>query len=137
MQEVKRVAVAEVQRAVAVAVAESRATERLRVHRFLDVPLSQRHPGISRHSPFIRVSGRETTTAETTSRTASIPNTGCTASLVNEDEKDPHITTMIGSVRIFNTYPGASYRLEKFLSVPFRLISKSVYEVITVDKNSI
>lgn len=109
VQEVKRAAVAEVQRAVAVAVAESKATERLRVHRFLDMPLSQRHPGALRQSPFVRVAGHgSATAAETTSRTASTPNNGFTASLPSEDEKDPHITSMIGSVRTPMKFPQIS-----------------------------
>lgn len=96
--EVKRAAVAEVQRAVAVAVAESRANERLRVHRLLDLPLSQRNPSSLRQGPFLRVHGnssavetRNVTTPTTTPNSA--PST-------TEDEKDIHLTSMMGSVSV-------------------------------------
>ncbi|XP_051170223.1 protein CBFA2T2 isoform X2 [Leptopilina boulardi] len=91
VHEVKRAAVAEIQRAVAVAVAESRVTER---YRFFDSPLTQR--GVLRQSPFVRVANQTANTAET-SRTANTPNSRCTASLTTDDEKDPHLTRIIGS----------------------------------------
>ncbi|XP_020284027.1 protein CBFA2T3 isoform X2 [Pseudomyrmex gracilis] len=91
--EVKRAAVAEVQRAVAVAVAESRASERLRVHRLLDLPMSQRNHSSLRQSSFLRVHGSSSavearTTPTTTSNSA--PST-------TEDEKDIHLTSVMGS----------------------------------------
>lgn len=94
MLEVKRAAVAEVQRAVAVAVAESRASERLRVHRLLDLPMSQRNHSSLRQSSFLRVHGSSSavearTTPTTTSNSA--PST-------TEDEKDIHLTSVMGSV---------------------------------------
>lgn len=91
VQEVKRAAVAEIQRAVAVAVAESRVTERLRIHRFMDSPLSQRNSSALRQSPFVRVANHAATIS------ASAQNSRCAASLSTEDEKDPHLTSMMGS----------------------------------------
>lgn len=85
MQEVKRAAVAEVQRAVAVAVAESRATERMRVQHLLDIPLAQRGHSAMRHQPsaFLRLGSHGP--AETTPKVAP-----------SEDEKE-HLNVM-GSV---------------------------------------
>ncbi|XP_011698241.1 PREDICTED: protein CBFA2T3 [Wasmannia auropunctata] len=95
--EVKRAAVAEVQRAVAVAVAESRANERLRVHRLLDLPLSQRNPGSLRQGPFLRVHGNSTA-VETSARNVTTPTTTPnSAPSTTEDEKDIHLTSMMGS----------------------------------------
>lgn len=96
--EVKRAAVAEVQRAVAVAVAESRANERLRVHRLLDLPLSQRNPGSLRQGPFLRVHGNSSA-IEAGARSVTTPTTTPnSAPSVTEDEKDIHLTSMMGSV---------------------------------------
>lgn len=97
---VKRAVMAEVQRAVRVAVAESRATERLRMHRLLDVPLSQRsHPAI-RQGPYLRVHGNSgpvegsvRAVAAPSAASNSIPST-------SEDEKDPHVQNVSGSVSI-------------------------------------
>ena len=83
VQEVKRAAVAEVQRAVAVAVAESRVSDRFRAHRYVDLPVPQRN---IRQSSFARVP------TETNSRTPT--TTSC------EEEKDGHLTNIVGSVRI-------------------------------------
>ncbi|XP_014603871.1 PREDICTED: protein CBFA2T2 [Polistes canadensis] len=95
--EVKRAAVAEVQRAVAVAVAESRASERLRVHRLLDLPLSQRsHVGV-RQASFVRVHG-SSNVVETSGRTAPTPTTTSnSAPSATEDDKDTHLTNIVGS----------------------------------------
>lgn len=97
MLEVKRAAVAEVQRAVAVAVAESRASERLRVHRLLDLPLSQRsHVGV-RQASFVRVHGSPNV-VETSGRTAPTPTTTSnSAPSTTEDDKDAHLTNIVGS----------------------------------------
>lgn len=101
MLEVKRAAVAEVQRAVAVAVAESRANERMRVHRLLDLPLSQRNHSSLRQGPFLRVHGSSSTAVETGARNASTPTTTPnSAPSTTEDEKDVHLTSMMGSVSI-------------------------------------
>ncbi|KAL6268576.1 hypothetical protein P5V15_001711 [Pogonomyrmex californicus] len=95
--EVKRAAVAEVQRAVAVAVAESRANERLRVHRLLDLPLSQRNPSSLRQGPFLRVHGNSSA-VETNARNVTTPTTTPnSAPSTTEDEKDIHLTSMMGS----------------------------------------
>ncbi|XP_036147090.1 protein CBFA2T3 [Monomorium pharaonis] len=95
--EVKRAAVAEVQRAVAVAVAESRANERLRVHRLLDLPLSQRNPGNLRPGPFLRVHGNSAA-VETSARNVTTPTTTPnSAPSTTDDEKDIHLTSMMGS----------------------------------------
>ncbi|XP_029660885.1 protein CBFA2T1 [Formica exsecta] len=95
--EVKRAAVAEVQRAVAVAVAESRANERLRVHRLLDLPLSQRNHGSLRQGPFLRVHG-SSNAVETSARNVTTPTTTTnSAPSTTEDEKDIHLTSMMGS----------------------------------------
>lgn len=94
--EVKRAAVAEVQRAVAVAVAESRANERMRVHRLLDLPLSQRNHSSLRQGPFLRVHGNS---VETSARNVTTPTTTPnSAPSTTEDEKDVHLTSMMGSV---------------------------------------
>ncbi|XP_015179756.1 PREDICTED: protein CBFA2T2 [Polistes dominula] len=95
--EVKRAAVAEVQRAVAVAVAESRASERLRVHRLLDLPLSQRsHVGV-RQASFVRVHG-SSNVVDTNGRTAPTPtNASNSAPSATEDDKDTHLTNIVGS----------------------------------------
>lgn len=98
--EVKRAAVAEVQRAVAVAVAESRANERLRVHRLLDLPLSQRNPGSLRQGPFLRIHGNSTTVEASTRNVATPTTTPNSAPSTTEDEKDIHLTGMMGSVSI-------------------------------------
>lgn len=96
--EVKRAAVAEMQRAVAVAVAESRANERLRVHRLLDLPLSQRNHGSLRQGPFLRVHGNSNT-VETNARNVTTPTTTpSSAASTTEDEKDVHLTSVTGSV---------------------------------------
>lgn len=84
---------AEVQRAVAVAVAESRANERLRV-RLLDLPMSQRNHGSLRQSSFLRVHGNSSA-VDTSSRTVTTPNS---VPPTTEDEKDIHLTSMMGSV---------------------------------------
>jgi len=98
--EVKRAAVAEVQRAVAVAVAESRVNERLRVHRLLDLPLSQRNPGSLRQGPFLRVHGNSPA-VETSARNVTTPTTTPNlAPSTTEDEKDIHLTNMMGSVSV-------------------------------------
>lgn len=90
----------EVQRAVAAAVAESRANERLRVHRLLDLPLSQRTHAAIRHGPFLRMHGNPTTVdgnargiVTPTAASNSVPST-------IEDEKDAHLQTISGSVSI-------------------------------------
>lgn len=102
MLEVKRAAVAEVQRAVAVAVAESRANERLRVHRLLDLPLSQRNSGSLRQGPFMRVHGNSSA-IETGARNVTTPTTTPnSAPSTTEDEKDIHLTSMMGSVSAIN-----------------------------------
>lgn len=99
--EVKRVAVAEVQRAVAVAVAESRANERLRAHRLLDLPLSQRNHGALRQGPFLRVHGNPGA-VDNNARTVTTPTTtSSTIPTTTEDEKDSHLQTISGSVSIY------------------------------------
>ena len=106
MQEVKRAAVAEVQRAVAVAVAESRANERLRVHRLLDLPLPHRSHAALRQSSFIRVAAHiNPNNPETTARTGGTTPTTTTPLTGNpgtgEDEKDvTHMGNVIGSVSL-------------------------------------
>ncbi|XP_018393091.1 PREDICTED: protein CBFA2T2 [Cyphomyrmex costatus] len=95
--EVKRAAVAEVQRAVAVAVAESRANERLRVHRLLDIPLSQRNPGSLRQGPFLRIHGNSTAVEASTRNVTTPTTTPNSAPSTTEDEKDIHLTSMMGS----------------------------------------
>ncbi|KAG5318158.1 MTG8R protein, partial [Pseudoatta argentina] len=95
--EVKRAAVAEVQRAVAVAVAESRANERLRVHRLLDLPLSQRNPGSLRQGPFLRIHGNSTAVEISTRNVTTPTTTPNSAPSTTEDEKDIHLTSMMGS----------------------------------------
>ncbi|KAG5331069.1 MTG8R protein, partial [Acromyrmex charruanus] len=95
--EVKRAAVAEVQRAVAVAVAESRANERLRVHRLLDLPLSQRNPGSLRQGPFLRIHGNSTAVEASTRNVTTPTTTPNSAPSTTEDEKDIHLTSMMGS----------------------------------------
>lgn len=100
MLEVKRAAVAEVQRAVAVAVAESRANERLRVHRLLDLPLSQRNHGNLRQGSFLRIHGNSSA-VETNVRNVTTPTTTSNSTpSTTEDEKDIHLTSMMGSVSI-------------------------------------
>ncbi|XP_011144731.2 protein CBFA2T3 [Harpegnathos saltator] len=95
--EVKRAAVAEMQRAVAVAVAESRANERLRVHRLLDLPLSQRNHSNLRQGSFLRVHG-SSSAVETSARNVTTPTTTPnSAASTTEDEKDVHLTSMMGS----------------------------------------
>ncbi|KAL0102946.1 hypothetical protein PUN28_018329 [Cardiocondyla obscurior] len=95
--EVKRAAVAEVQRAVAVAVAESRANERLRVHRLLDLPLSQRNPSSLRQGPFLRLHG-SSGAVETGARSVTTPTTTPNSvPSTTDDEKDIHLTSMMGS----------------------------------------
>ena len=98
--EVKRAAVAEVQRAVAVAVAESRANERLRVHRLLDLPLSQRNPGSLRQGPFLRIHGNSTAVEASTRNVTTPTTTPNSAPSTTEDEKDIHLTSMMGSVSV-------------------------------------
>lgn len=92
----KRAAVAEVQRAVAVAVAESRANERLRAHRLLD-PLSQRNHGSLRQGPFLRVHGGSCA-VETGARNVTTPTSTPNSAPSTEDEKDVHLGSMMGSV---------------------------------------
>lgn len=100
MLEVKRAAMAEVQRAVAVAVAESRANERLRVHRLLDLPLSQRNHSSIRQGSFLRAHG-SSNAVETSARNVTTPTTTTnSAPSTTEDEKDIHLTSMMGSVSI-------------------------------------
>lgn len=91
---------AEVQRAVRAAVAETRTNERLRVHRLLDTPLSQRNHGALRQGPYLRVHGNPgpvdtspRTVTTPTSVSNSIPST-------TEDEKESHLQTVSGSVSI-------------------------------------
>ncbi|XP_011504728.1 PREDICTED: protein CBFA2T3-like [Ceratosolen solmsi marchali] len=80
VQEVKRAAVAEVQRAVAVAVAESRASERLRSQRYLDsLPMNQQQQR-GRPSPFL----------------ARVTATTATSSCGDDLDKDAHLQS--GSV---------------------------------------
>lgn len=113
--EVKRAAMAEVQRAVAVAVAESRANERLRVHRLLDLPLSQRNHGSLRQGPFLRVHGNSSA-VETSARNVTTPTTTTnSAPSTTEDEKDIHLTSMMGSVSIIVLI---NCLLEKMLNIP-------------------
>ena len=108
MQEVKRAAVAEVQRAVAVAVAESRASERLRSQRYLDsLPMSQQqhqqrvsaHPATAaaqqqqhaRPSPFLRLAVEARTASGT-------PSTATSSTGAPEDEKDAHLVSGTSAV---------------------------------------
>lgn len=89
---------AEVQRAVRVAVAESRASERLRVHRMLDVPLSQRNHGPLRQGPYLRVHGNP---VDTNARTVTATPTNTVSNSITsigEDEKDAQLQTVSGSV---------------------------------------
>lgn len=95
----KRVAVAEVQRAMAVAVAESRANERLRVHRLLDLPLSQRNHGALRQGPFLRVHGNAGA-LENNARTVTPTTTSNSALSTTDDEKDSHLQSISGSVSV-------------------------------------
>ena len=95
---VKRAVMAEVQRAVRVAVAESRASERLRVHRMLDVPLSQRNHGPLRQGPYLRVHGNP---VDTNARTVTATPTNTVSNSITsigEDEKDAQLQTVSGSV---------------------------------------
>lgn len=86
----------EVQRAIASAVAESRVSERLRVHQLLDLPASHRGHGPLRQG-FIRV-GNHLNKNDNTSKTTS----AATSSLTCDDEKDiTHTTPVIGSVSCY------------------------------------
>lgn len=86
MLEAKRAAVAEVQRAIAAAAAETRAAERLRVHhRFFEPQIQRSHSGHGGHShgglqghqgPLLRVV--ETTTCSTTTGTTTAATTTAT-----------------------------------------------------------
>uniref|UniRef100_A0A0C9RBR9 Cbfa2t3 protein n=1 Tax=Fopius arisanus TaxID=64838 RepID=A0A0C9RBR9_9HYME len=76
VQEVKRTAMIEVQRAVAAAVAESRASERMRVQHLLDIPMAQRGRGTMRQGAFLRLGGH--VNPESTSKAVS----------AGEDEKE-------------------------------------------------
>lgn len=93
----KRVAMAEVQRAVAVAVAESRASERLRSQRYLDNLPLQTQPRVQhlhgRPSPFLRLS-------ETTARAQQTGNTA-QGSATDEIEKEPHLGSVSFLTRWF------------------------------------
>ncbi|XP_044008249.1 protein CBFA2T1 isoform X2 [Aphidius gifuensis] len=92
VQDVKRVAMIEVQRAIATAVAESRVSERLRVHQLIDLPTSHRGHGPLRQG-FIRI-GNHLNKNDNTSKTTS----AATSSLTCDDEKDnTHTTPVIGS----------------------------------------
>ncbi|XP_016767200.1 protein CBFA2T2 isoform X2 [Apis mellifera] len=94
---VKRAVMAEVQRAVRVAVAESRASERLRVHRMLDVPLSQRNHAPLRQGPYLRVHGNPVD-ANARTVTATPTNTVSNSiTSIGEDEKDAQLQTVSGS----------------------------------------
>lgn len=92
VQEVKRAAVAEMQRAVAVAVAESRASERYRTHRYMDLPLPHRNHANVRQSSFARVPSHP--------GDVSASNRNATPTTTCEDEKDGHLTNIVGSVRL-------------------------------------
>ncbi|XP_063975124.1 protein CBFA2T1 isoform X2 [Diachasmimorpha longicaudata] len=85
VQEVKRTAMVEVQRAVAAAVAESRASERMRVQHLLDIPLAQRGHSSMRQGSFLRLGGQST--SETISKAASS----------TEDEKEGVTLNVMGS----------------------------------------
>ncbi|XP_034187689.2 CBFA2/RUNX1 partner transcriptional co-repressor nervy [Osmia lignaria lignaria] len=94
---VKRAVMAEVQRAVRAAVAETRTNERLRVHRLLDTPLSQRNHGALRQGPYLRVHGNPGA-VDTSPRTVTTP-TSVSNSIpsTTEDEKESHLQTVSGS----------------------------------------
>ncbi|OAD57071.1 Protein CBFA2T3 [Eufriesea mexicana] len=95
---VKRAVMAEVQRAMRVAVAESRANERLRVHRMLDVPLTQRNHGALRQGPYLRVHGNHGP-VDGNARTVATPTNTVSNSIAStsEDEKDSQLQTVSGS----------------------------------------
>lgn len=97
---------AEVQRAVRVAVAESRANERLRVHRMLDVPLSQRnHGGGLRQGSYVRVHGNHGAVDANARTVATTPTNSVSNSIpsISEDEKEAatQLQTVSGSVSIY------------------------------------
>ncbi|XP_071865447.1 CBFA2/RUNX1 partner transcriptional co-repressor nervy isoform X1 [Bombus fervidus] len=99
---VKRAVMAEVQRAVRVAVAESRATERLRVHRMLDVPLSQRNHGSGlRQGSYLRVHGNHGAVDANARTVATTPTNSVSNSIpsISEDEKEAatQLQTVSGS----------------------------------------
>ncbi|CAK9821127.1 Protein CBFA2T2 [Anthophora plagiata] len=92
---VKRAVMAEVQRAVRVAVAESRANERLRVHRLIDVPLSSRNH--LRQGPYLRLHGNPGP-VDTNARTVATPTTASNSiPSTSEEEKDAHLQAVSGS----------------------------------------
>lgn len=109
---------AEVQRAVRVAVAESRANERLRVHRMLDVPLSQRnHGGGLRQGSYLRVHGNHGAVDANARTVATTPTNSVSNSIpsISEDEKEAatQLQTVSGSVSICGVSSSRcrSYRL--------------------------
>ncbi|KOC68985.1 Protein CBFA2T2 [Habropoda laboriosa] len=92
---VKRAVMVEVQRAVRVAVAESRANERLRVHRLIDVPLSPRNH--LRQGPYLRVHGNPGP-VDANARNVTTPTTASNSiASTSEEEKDAHLQTVSGS----------------------------------------
>ena len=103
----KRAVMAEVQRAVRVAVAESRANERLRVHRMLDVPLSQRNHGSPlRQGSYLRVHGSHRPVDGNARTVAATPTNSVSNSIpsISEEEKEtvPQLQTVSGSVSIIH-----------------------------------
>lgn len=94
---VKRAVMVEVQRAVRAAVIETRTNERLRVHRLLDAPLSQRNHGALRQGPYLRVHGNPGP-IDSTPRTVTTPTTVSNSiPSTTEDEKESHLQTVSGS----------------------------------------
>lgn len=121
---------AEVQRAVRVAVAESRANERLRVHRMLDVPLSQRnHGGSLRQGSYVRVHGNHGAVDANARTVATTPTNSVSNSIpsISEDEKEAatQLQTVSGSVSIY-----ISRFVVRMLIVPFARTVKSVFRVV-------
>lgn len=114
MLEAKRAAVAEVQRAIAAAAAETREVERLRVrHRFFESPMQRNHGhsiahGIG-HGPLLRVV--ETTTCSPTAGTTT--STTTTASnLSGGRDEDKESLPLLGSVSLPSFF--FFYYLSKF-----------------------
>ena len=95
VQEVKRAAVVEVQRALAVAVAESRANERLRSQRYLDSLQLNQHPRGNLHArpgPFVRIGD---------TRPSSVASTSTVMSNIDDSDKEAHLPNVLGSVSAY------------------------------------
>lgn len=97
---------AEVQRAVAAAMAESRATERLRNHRYHEnLPVSQQQQRTQqpiRPNAFVRLQAETASSSTIRTTTGATPTAANATSSSNDDgDKESHLTSTIGSVSQF------------------------------------